>query len=651
MGTEPLAPPPDVRWVDTEWLEADGRGGFASGTVAGMRTRRYHALLLTATAPPAGRVVLVNGFEAWLDTTAGTIPLSTQHYGPDVTFPRGFDHLVAFHADPWPTWRFRTPDGTSVEHECVIGHGDGTVVLRWRLRSPMAKVRLRVRPLLSGRDFHTLMRENDAFDFTARAAAGNVGWRPYPVWPAIRALSNGTYAHEPLWYRNFLYVREAERGLDCHEDLASPGTFEFDLGAGDALLVLSADHVYEADAGTPAMQGQSVDATTVATRVFTGERARRQACDLLGRAAESYLVRHRDAHSVIAGYPWFCEWGRDTFIALRGVAIARGQSEVAGAILDTWSATVSEGMLPNRLPERGGAAEYNAVDASLWYVVAVHAYLAVAAPVAGLRARLLAAVEAILQGYTRGTRFGIRVDGDGLLACGVPGVQLTWMDARVDGRVITPRIGKPVEVQALWINALRLSGDRYAAMADQALATFRARFWNTQRQCLYDVIDADHVGGRVEASVRPNQIFAVGGLPFALMDGMQAKAIVDVVERDLVTPMGLRSLAPMDPAYHGRYEGDGRQRDEAYHQGTVWPWLAGAFVDAWLRVHGDDAGHRAQARQRFLAPLIAHLAVAGLGHVSEIADGDPPHTPRGCPFQAWSVGELIRALARTAPCA
>ncbi len=457
MGTEPLAPPPDVRWVDAEWLEADGRGGFASGTVAGMRTRRYHALLLTATAPPAGRVVLVNGFEAWLDTTAGTLPLSTQHYGLDLTYPRGFDHLVAFHADPWPTWRFRTPDGTTVEHECVVGHGDGTVVLRWCLRSPMADVRLRVRPLLSGREFHALMRENDAFDFTARAAAGNARWRPYAAWPAITALSNGAYVHEPDWYRNFFYVREAERGLDCHEDLASPGTFKFDLGAGDALLVLSADQVYDANAGAPAMPGRNVDATTVATHVFTSERARRQDCDLLGRAAESYLVRHGDAHSVIAGYPWFCEWGRDTFIAMRGLALARGRLE--GRRLDSrhLGATVSEGMLPNRLPEHGAVAEYNAVDASLWYVVAVQS----------LSRRRQAgdgpASEAARRGR-RDPRRAIRAarasasewmpmacSPAACPACSSPG----WMRS-VDGRVITPRIGKPVEVQALWINALRV---------------------------------------------------------------------------------------------------------------------------------------------------------------------------------------------------
>jgi predicted glycogen debranching enzyme len=306
-------------------------------------------------------------------------------------------------------------------------------------------------------------------------------------------------------------------------------------------------------------------------------------------------------------------------------------------------------MLPNRFPDHGSEPEYNSVDASLWFVIVAHEYLAAARPEASIRTRLSRAAVAILDGYAAGTRFGIRMNDDGLLACGVPGLQLTWMDARVDGRVITPRIGKPVEIQALWINALRGEGGRHAALADRAQAAFAARFWNAAAGCLYDVVDVDHVAGRVDASVRPNQIFAVGGLAHSLVGVVAARAIVATVERELVTPMGLRTLARGDPAYQPRCEGGVAQRDGAYHQGTAWPWLTGAFVDAWLNVNGDDDAHRAEARRRLLAPLLDHMKVAGLGHVSEIADGDSPHTPRGCPFQAWSLGELLRALARTAP--
>lgn len=310
-------------------------------------------------------------------------------------------------------------------------------------------------------------------------------------------------------------------------------------------------------------------------------------------------------------------------------------------------------MLPNRFPDAGPAPEYNAVDASLWFIVAAHELLALdragqhCAP--GTRERLAGTIDAILTGYAEGTRYGIGAAPDALLAAGVPGVQLTWMDAKTGDHVVTPRIGKPVEVQALWINALAIGArlptaqaPRWSALEMRARQAFAARFINPASGALYDVVDVDHAALALDASVRPNQIFAVGGLPFRVLDRNTALPVVNQVERALLTPLGLRSLAPDDAAYIGRYAGAPAERDAAYHQGTVWPWLSGAFVDAWLYVHGDSADSRAQARQRFLAPLLAHLDTAGLGHVSEIADGDAPHQPRGCPFQAWSLGELIR---------
>jgi predicted glycogen debranching enzyme len=350
---------------------------------------------------------------------------------------------------------------------------------------------------------------------------------------------------------------------------------------------------------------------------------------------------------LVAGYPWFTDWGRDTFIALRSLCLATGRLDVAREIVLEWAAAVSDGMLPNRFADAGESAEYNAVDASLWYVVAGHEWIAAARGdvAAADRARFDAAVDAILEGYAKGTRYGIRADDDGLLTAGAPGVQLTWMDAKVGDWVVTPRRGKPVEVQALWINALRLAGvrrDEWRALAEVAEAGFAARFWNEAAATLFDVVDADGVAGAVDASLRANQILAVGGLPFALLDGARARSVVDAVEAKLWTPLGLRSLAPDDPAYVGRYAGGVRERDAAYHQGTVWPWLAAPFVEAWLRVRGASPEAKAIARERFLAPLRAHLGSAGLGHVSEVADGDAPHAPGGCPFQAWSLGALLR---------
>jgi predicted glycogen debranching enzyme len=607
-----------------EWLEPDGSGGFASGTPAGYRTRRYHALLLTNAGE---RFVLVNGVEAWIDVAGATFPLSTQRYAPGVTHPRGIDHLVTFTTDPWPRWTFALPDGTAVVHElAVTAHG---TICAWRRIAGGGPATLHLRPLLSGRSYHALMRENGAFGFHATTRDGNAAWQPYQGVPAVSILSTGDYAHAPDWYRNFLYEEEAARGLDCIEDLAAPGIFTFDLGERDAAIVLRAGSDIDGDA------------RTIAAEAFARERKRRSLVSRSERAADAYIVQSGARRTIIAGYPWFTDWGRDTFISMRGLLLARGRADVASLILLDWSQHVSEGMLPNRFPDGTDEPQYNAVDASLWFVVAAHETMAIT----GHSPALAEAVDAIVDGYARGTRFGIRMDGDGLLACGEPGVQLTWMDARVNGRVITPRIGKPVEVQALWINALRLAGRE--ADAARATAAFRQRFVSEAAGTLFDVVDADHVAGRLDASVRPNQLFAVGGLPYALIEGDRARAVVDQAEATLFTPAGLRSLAPSDPAYCGRYEGDPEKRDGAYHQGTVWPWLMGAFVQAWLRTRGDDADAKAQARERFVTPLEARVGAAGIDHLFEIADGDAPHTPRGCPFQAWSLGELIRARRMT----
>ena len=368
------------------------------------------------------------------------------------------------------------------------------------------------------------------------------------------------------------------------------------------------------------------------------------------RAADAYLVRRGEGKTIIAGYPWFGDWGRDTFIAIRGLCIATGRLEDARDILVQWAGVVSEGMLPNRFPDQGDAPEFNSVDASLWYVIAVGDYLRAVERQPKLTLdchteKLRAAVEAILTGYHDGTRFRIHADTDGLLAAGEPGYQLTWMDARVDGREITPRIGKPVEIQALWLNALAIGAQfspRWQSVFETGRTSFEARFWNADDDYLYDVVDRDHQPGTTDRAFRPNQIFAVGGLPLQLLSAERARRVVDAVEARLLTPLGLRSLATNEPGYVGHYGGGVAQRDGSYHQGTAWPWLIGAFVDAWLRIRGNSAEAKAEARTRFLPPLFEHLEHAGLGHISEIADGDLPHAPAGCPFQAWSLGELLR---------
>jgi predicted glycogen debranching enzyme len=640
-----LVPPFDAQCLDAEWLEADGAGGFASGTVGTARTRRYHALLLTATQPPTGRVVLVNGIEAWLEHDGGKIALSMQRYGPDLLSPDTSNRLASFDTSPWPTWRYALNGGAALIAEVFVARASRETVLRWRLEAPESTAfTLKVRPLISGRDYHALHHENPAFAFAAQIDGERVRWQPYGDLLSIVAQSNGTYAHAPDWYRHFYYVREAERGLDCIEDLATPGVFSFDLSEGDAVLLLRAH-------SDPGAADSVESASNRALRLAGLEALRRVARGTrLHRSADAYGVARGDGRTIVAGYPWFTDWGRDTFIAMRGLLLdkaALGREE-AGAILLEWAGTVSEGMLPNRFPDAGGSPEYNSVDASLWFVVAVHDFFAAGDVPAQTRLVLQGAVDAILDGYVRGTRFQIAADErDGLLRAGVPGVQLTWMDAKAGDWVVTPRIGKPVEIQALWINALRIAGawnTRWRELETRASTAFAQRFVDPASGALFDVIDADHIVGQIDRSIRPNQIFAVGGLPFALLEGEAARAVVVQVETHLLTPMGLRTLSPLDPAFRGRYAGGVLERDGAYHQGTVWPWLLGPFVDAWLRVHGDDAAQRASAYARFVSPLLAHLDRAGLDHVSEVADGDAPHHPGGTPFQAWSLGELLRIL-------
>jgi predicted glycogen debranching enzyme len=627
-----------------EWLEADGLGGYASGTAAGIRTRRYHGLLLTATTPPTGRMLLVNGLEAWVDTPGGTFALSSQAYAPDVVHPDGARRIVAFETDPWPRWRYRLEDGTEIEQEIFVRYGAPITVLSWRLQSRQGDVRLSVRPLLSGRDYHATHHENPSLRFEAEGEDGRLVWRPYSGVPAVIALFNGDYAHQPDWYRNFRYAEEQARGLDFTEDLAAPGTLRWDLSRGEAVLILAAQD-QERGSVLPDRPGEAI-----VTDLRAAERRRRRFPSRLHLAADAYLVRRGAGRTIVAGYPWFTDWGRDTFIALRGLCLATGRFEEAHGILLEWAGAVSEGMLPNRFPDRGEAPEFNSVDASLWYIVAVYDFLrAMAAIGRKVPPRdekvLREAIEAILTGYMKGTRYGIRLDDDGLLAAGEPGVQLTWMDAKVGDWVVTPRIGKPVEVEALWLNALWIGSqfsERWKPMLERGRLAFESRFWNEASGYLHDVVDPDHHPGTADPTFRPNQIFAVGGLPLPLLEGDRARRVVEAVEARLWTPLGLRSLAPGEPGYTPRYEGGVRERDGAYHQGTVWPWLIGPFVEAWVRVRGGTPEAKREARSKFLDPVLRHLDEAGLGHISEIADGDPPHTPRGCPFQAWSVGEVLR---------
>ncbi|MDF3071565.1 MAG: glycogen debranching protein [Polyangiaceae bacterium] len=636
----------DQSFSDAEWLEPDGLGGFASGTVSGERTRRYHSLLLCSLKPPQDRYALVQGFVAWLETPSGRAELWPQSYAGGYVRPRD-GKLASFTTEPWPVWRIQTTLGPVVEVELFVPHSRPAVAVHFRLAEPWDEpVSLRVRPLMSGRDFHALHHENPAFHFPFQRQSELLRFTPYPGAPAVQMLSNARFDAAPDWYRSFHYRAEAERGLDATEDLASPGVFSLSLEHERRELWWLLQGEVPGALAVP-IEG----AATFVQLLRRGEHERRsKVTDPLDSAADAYIVKRGEGKTLLAGYPWFGDWGRDTFIALRGLCLARDDFETALRILLEWAGVVSEGMLPNRFSDRADQPpEYNSVDASLWFVLTAHELIGQASLSLGDRQRLQQAMVDIVAGYARGTRYGIGADSDGLLWAGAPDMQLTWMDAKVGDWVVTPRRGKPVEVQALWLTALTYASrvdSRFTDLRERAGESFGRRFWNRERGMLFDVVDVDRVPGKVDASCRPNQLLAAGGLPLTFISPAQAAKVVAMAERELYTPLGLRSLAPHEPHYCPHYTGGVRERDGAYHQGTVWPWLLGPFVEAWVKSQGGTGEAKARARERFLPPLREHLRRAGLGHVSEIADGSAPHTPRGCPFQAWSLSELIRLERR-----
>lgn len=634
------------RALSLEWLETNGRGGYASGTVAGANTRRYHALLLVARHPPVDRVVLVNHLEEWVEAGDHPFPLSTNLYRGAV-HPEGYRHCEGFSAAPWPTWRYASHD-IQLEREVLCPHGRDMVVVRWRLvdNAPPGIV-LRVRPMLSGRDYHAAHHENSGVHSQATIEEGQVTWQPYDGLPPVHAFHNGQYRHGPDWYRDVQYRIELERGLDPVEDWWSPGEWLFTLIPGTAAeLVLTTESLPSVDVGQ-VMAQERRRREGMQESVPTDDRLTRR----LWTATAAYLAQRGDRQTVIAGYPWFTDWGRDTFIGLPGLCLVTGRYDIARQVIEAFASQLSQGMVPNRFPDVGEQPEYNTIDASLWFVHAVGRYLHYSRDLAGVGQTAWPAVKQILEGYRRGTRFGIRMDDDGMIMSGADGAQLTWMDAKIGDWVVTPRQGKPVEIQALWVRALavamelatRFDEPDYAAqcLGDRVRATesFRARFWYQTGGYLFDVVD-----GRTgdDASLRPNQIYAVA-LDDQLVTELQARQVLQVMKERLLTPVGLRTLAPEDIRFRASYHGGVSERDGAYHQGTVWPFLLGPFVTAWVKTYGASSSVRCEART-FLDGLLDHLDEACVGQVSEIFDGQKPYQARGCCAQAWSVAEPLRAL-------
>jgi len=633
--------------ISREWLETNGLGGFASSTIAGLNTRRYHALLVAATKPPVGRMVLLSKLEETLVIGDRRFELSTNQYTGAI-HPQGYQYLKSFRVDPFPVFTYEV-DGLTLEKSLFMVHGENTTVVEYRIVSGVAKrnMQLELTPLIAFRDYHSTTHENGALHSDVRKGPGWVSVAPYQGVPEL-FFANDAEAVEKtsFWYRNFEYRIERERGLDFAEDLFNPFVLKFNLSKQSSATVIASL--------VPRTAGH-------ARELRTAEIARRKRIpsvpvdsnlvSALSGAADQYIVQRGEHKTIIAGYPWFSDWGRDTMIALPGLTLATGRPDTARGILLAFADSVDQGMLPNRFPDAGEAPEFNTVDATLWFFEAIRAYVSYTSDFEFVRTKLYSILNDIIDWHVRGTRHGIKVDPSGLLSAGAPGVQLTWMDAKVGDWVVTPRHGKPVEVQALWYNGLRTmeslalkfadepARKRYTNMAAMVKWSFNRLFWNESAGCLYDVVN----GGPPDASIRPNQIFAVS-LHHSMLPPDRAEAVVNVVRRELLTPYGLRTLSPRDSKYIPHYRGDPRSRDAAYHQGTVWPWLLGPFITAYIKVNNGSPSARAEAAQ-WLLPLQQHMTKAGLGHISEVFDAEPPHYPGGCFAQAWSVAELLRAAS------
>jgi predicted glycogen debranching enzyme len=636
-----------------EWLVTNGLGGYAAGTVGLANTRRYHGLLVASFKPPVDRLVLVSKVDITVRYRGETFSLTSNEFVDGTVSGRGFERLVSFEIDGQiPVWRFAVSDAL-IELRIYAMNGENTSYLRLRVLSATAPLAFELTPLCAYRDYHSHMQGGWSLglDVQPRSVSINAfdGAHSYHL-----RIDRGTFEPQPDWYWNFMHRVERDRGLDAREDLFRPGFFRAELAAGESLHLTATSESGERLDGNTALlrETQRTQRLVRTSQPGSPDWVRR-----LHLAADQFVVSRADAmgnlvgKTVIAGYPWFADWGRDTMIALPGLTLSTGRHAEAAAILRTFGQHVSNGMLPNRFPDGGEAPqdnEYNTVDATLWYFHALDCYFDATSDVA-LLAELLPVMADILAWHTRGTRFGIAEDPvDGLLRAGVPGVQLTWMDAKVGDWVVTPRIGKPVEINALWHFAhvamarwheLLESGAaaaEFGARANRIRDSFRARFWNSHGKGLFDVIDGPEL--REDASVRPNQIFAVS-LNAGLLYEEQARSVVEVCARELLTPAGLRSLARADAAYVAEFRGGPLQRDGAYHQGTVWSWLLGPFALAHYAVHGDTEHALA-----LLAGMAPHLDEACIGQVSEVFDADAPHTPGGCFAQAWGVSETLRAF-------
>jgi predicted glycogen debranching enzyme len=653
--------------LDKEWLITNGLGGYASGTIIGCPTRRYHGTLVWSRMPPVRRfVMLANTLERLVTANGETVDLSTFEFNGAI-HPQGFTHLKDFDCEiappePWVRFTWVVGDVKVVKHLRMF-HQEPHCTITYEVQPAGAGLRrFMVKPMLAMRDFHSLRRKPSGSPFEVQTMPNAVHVRCATDKAATLCLAaTGAMAQQIQfgeaqdWWYNFLYRKEAERQMDCGEDLYTPGWFSLQ-GEGNLVLQITAvpgagDIVEGVRRAWKGVRERPAESWRI-----SGPREAKALC----RAAQQFLVERRTTggqtrQTILAGYHWFGDWGRDTCIAIPGLLLSTGRFEEARDVLTTFADVQKNGLIPNNFDDHGAGCSYNSVDASLWFVRAVEQLAEATADTGLWQGKLGKAVRSVVDSYIAGTDCDIRARQDGLLWCGNAETQLTWMDARFQNRAITPRHGMPVEINALWIHALGVAAqhaaggagrkaDEWEQLARRARQHFPDVFWYEQGGYLYDVARDDFL----DTSLRPNQVIALALSDCPLPIEKQRQAL-KVIQEKLLTPYGLRTLSPDHSDYRGRYEGDWGTRDEAYHQGTVWPWLIGSFIEAHLRLSDDTEQARKQART-WLDPLLKHLeSDACLGSISEIFDGDTPHKPRGCIAQAWSVSEVLRALLMTMP--
>jgi predicted glycogen debranching enzyme len=651
------------RHLTKEWLLTNSRGGYASSTIIGCNTRRYHGLLIGSLNPPVNRVMaLSNCLEMLILKDAAqaegqkTLNLSTFEFS-DKFAPDGFCHIKKFRRDIGVHFEYRF-DSLALTRSVYLDCDTDTVALVYDFTHVTQPLEFIVRPFVGLRDFHHLQKAYAQISSHRLPTSLVLRHGTADVCELFLSCPDAEFENDPQWWFNFIYRSDRQRGQEFTEDLWTPGFFRARVNAPCKIVLWASLHSRH---GADRAANFDIDALCRKLQehqsmVIKAAKTDDEKLQKLSQAADQFITRrqtdHKQRTTVLAGFPWFADWGRDAFIALPGLLLATGRVNEAKSVLTTFAAAVDEGMIPNRFDDYGSTAYFNSVDASLWLINAAFEYLAVCGDTQTFTQQLLPTICRIIDSYQKGTRFGICADNDGLITAGSCDTQLTWMDAKYDGVAVTPRHGKAVEINALWYNSLcRLAqfyadanepdiANRYRSMSEKVKESFIRLFWNETAGFLNDCILPD---GSCDATLRPNQIFAVS-LAFSPLPVDLQRKIVQVVKDELLTPYGLRTLSPRDNRYRPIYTGSPKERDYAYHQGTVWAYLIGPFVEAWLKVNNFSQDSLKQAA-KFIEPLLEHFTEDGcLGQISEIFDGDPPHTPRGCFAQAWSVAELIRAI-------